>query len=68
MDTPQDVCKWLPDDISYSHLPDAERWIAYEVKANPEFIEQVKQRVLACRTWLELYDISVKSKLGRINV
>ena len=67
MDTPQDVCKYLADDIIYSNLPTNERWIAYKVDANPEYIEQVKQRVLMCRVWLESYDILVKSTLGRLN-
>lgn len=66
MDTPSDVNYGL-DDVIYSDLPDAERWIAYQVNANPDLIEAIKHRVLLCRAYLEQYDISVKSKLGRIN-
>jgi hypothetical protein len=48
-------------------MPEQERWLAYSVTRNDELIQSIKDRVLMCRSWLEEYDILVKSKLGRIN-
>ena len=54
------------EEIDYSHLPDSERWVAYQVEADKERIEQVIERVKACRIYLEGYDAVIKSKLGHI--
>jgi len=54
-------------EVVYEDMPVNERWIAYNVSADIELIEAVKERVLLCREYLERYDILVKSKLGRIN-
>jgi hypothetical protein len=62
MDTPPDVN--YGNEILYNELLDNERWIAYEVLANPEIIEALKARVKACRVYLEQYDELIKSKLG----
>ena len=55
------------EEIVYEDMPINERWIAYNISADPEFIEAVKERVLLCRSYLERHDILVKSKLGIIN-
>lgn len=53
--------------ISYDHIPDNQRWIAFEYKHNPEMIEQIKQKVEMCRKWLNEYDKLVSQNLGKIN-
>jgi hypothetical protein len=63
MDTPE--TDFLPEVI-YSDLPVNERWIAYKLDVDLDKIEAIKKQVLLCRSWLEKYDISLKSKLGRI--
>lgn len=64
MDTPGEVN--YGNEVTYSDMPDNERWIAYEVLANPELIEVIKQRVLLCRAYLIEYDILIKSKMGKL--
>jgi len=54
------------EEIIYEDMPINERWIAYNISAEPEFIESVKKRVLMCREYLEKYDALIKSKLGHI--
>lgn len=54
-------------EIVYDNLPDNERWVAFEVKRNKDFIKEVEQRVIQCREWLVKYDAELKSKLGSIN-
>ena len=63
MNTPE--TDWS-DEVVFDNLPDTERWVAYEVQADNEFIEQVYQRVLQCREYLESYDKLIKSKLGTL--
>lgn len=55
------------EEIVYEDMPVNERWIAYSIDADTEFIGQVKERVLLCRAYLEKYDILIKSTLGRLN-
>lgn len=55
------------NEIIYEDMPPEQRWIAYEIKANNEVIEAIKQRVIKCREWLFEYDKLIKSKLGKIN-
>ncbi len=54
------------EEVVYEEMPVNERWIAYSIDSDTEFIEAVKERVLLCRDYLERYDILVKSKLGRL--
>lgn len=63
MNTPE--TNWSPE-IIYEDMPEKERWLAYTVPADPEFIESVKQRVLLCREYLVKHDQLIKSKLGTI--
>lgn len=62
MDTPEDIN--YGNEISYSEMPANERWVAYEVKADPVFIAEVIKRVQLCRIYLDRYDAMVKAKLG----
>jgi hypothetical protein len=64
MDTPADVN--YGNEVSYSHIPDNERWVAYNIEHNPELIEAIIERVKQCRIYLEGYDAVVKSKLGNV--
>lgn len=64
MNTPE--TNWSPEVI-YEDMPENERWLAYNVKADPEFIESVKQMVIQCREYLVNYDKLIKSKLGNIH-
>lgn len=65
MDTPEDVN--YGNEILYNNMPDNERWVAYEVLANPELIEFIKLRVIECRKYLVEYDKLIKSKLGKLH-
>lgn len=62
MDTPPDANNG--NEIIYSDLPDNERWLAYSVHANPDRIEQVRERVKLCRVYLSQYDSFIKARLG----
>lgn len=64
MNTPENN---YSEEIVYENMPVNERWIAYSIDADTEFINQVKERVLLCRAYLEKYDILIKSTLGRLN-
>lgn len=64
MNTPENN---YSEEIVYEDMPVNERWIAYSIDADTEFINQVKERVLLCRAYLEKYDILIKSTLGRLN-
>jgi hypothetical protein len=54
-------------EVTYSDLPDNERWIAYRVEHDESIESAIIERVEMCRTWLNEYDQKVKEKLGRIN-
>lgn len=64
MNTPENN---YSEEIVYEDMPVNERWIAYSIDADTEFINQVKDRVLLCRAYLEKHDILIKSTLGRLN-
>lgn len=54
-------------EVVYEDMPENERWLAYNVKSDPEFIESVKEKVIQCREYLVEYDKLIKSKLGNIH-
>lgn len=64
MDTPPE-CNG-GNEITYSDLPDNERWIGFTVPENPNRIAEVRTRVDLCRKYLSWYDGVVKSKLGKL--
>lgn len=55
------------DEVDYSHIPEPQRWIAYRVERDAEIEQQIIDRVILCRKWLEEYHEEVISKLGKIN-
>ena len=66
MDTPSDIA-YTDEDVTYSHLPDNERWTAFEVTYSEYKIKDIIQRVIQCREYLANYESLIKSKLGKIN-
>ena len=63
MDTPADAN--FGNEVIYD-LPDSERWTAYQVLHSDEKVQEVIERVKACRIYLEGYDSIIKSKLGKV--
>ncbi len=64
MDTPGDVN--YGNEVTYSDMPMNERWIAYNIPANPEKVNLIIERVKECRNYLEKYDAIIKEKLGKL--
>jgi hypothetical protein len=48
-------------------LPDNERWVAYQVQRDVTIEQQIIQRVIQCREWLEEYDKKMLATLGKIH-
>jgi 3',5'-cyclic AMP phosphodiesterase CpdA len=55
---------WYPE-ISFDHLPEDKRWLAYTVTRDETLENMIVTRVLACREWLNQYHELVTSKLGK---
>lgn len=66
MDTPEDAN--FGKEVSFSHLTDDKRWVAYQIKHDQSKIDAIIERVKLCRIYLEWYDKFVKSKLGKITI
>lgn len=64
LDTPAEVN--YDREVSYSHIPENERWIAYKVERDLAIENQIIERVKLCRTYLEGHDKLVKSRLGKL--
>ena len=54
-------------EVTYSDLPDNERWIAYRVEHDESIESAIIERVEMCREYLTKYDNLVRSKIGRVN-
>lgn len=54
-------------EVIYDDIPETERWIAYQVSEDKNFINEVIERVKMCREYLVKYDAFIKSKIGKIN-
>jgi len=65
MDTPSDVNYDI--EVTYSHLPEDERWVAYSFNRDESVIESIIERVKLCREYLTNYDKLIKSKLGKLH-
>jgi hypothetical protein len=52
-------------EVSYDHLPEDKRWLAYTVTRDETLENMIVTRVLACREWLNKYHELVTSKLGK---
>lgn len=46
------ACEEIEKNHTFSHIPDLERVIEYEVRYDEEYIEKLKNRILECRTYL----------------
>ena len=53
--------------VSYSHIPESERWVAYSVKRDMQIEAQMVERVKMCRQYLEVYSKSLTSNLGKLH-
>lgn len=65
MDTPSEVNFGIP--VSYSYLPDDQRWVAYRLKRDRAVEQQIIDRVEQCREWLLKYDNNLLESLGKIH-
>lgn len=61
LDTPAE-CNY-DNEVVYSAMPLEHRFFVQDVKFNPDFIGAVQNKVKKCRTWLNEYDLLVKSQL-----
>ena len=66
LDTPE--MEYITSEISYSHLPENRRWIAYQIDRDETIENMITTRVLECRKWLDLYDAEVTNSLGKIHL
>lgn len=66
LDTPE--MEYITPEISYSHLPENKRWIAYQIDRDETIENMIITRVLECRKWLDLYDAEVTNSLGKIHL
>lgn len=64
VDTPAEVN--YEREISFAHIPENERWVAYKIKRDVTIEQDIVNRVIMCRSWLADYDAKVKSRLGRV--
>ena len=46
------ACEEIEQNHTFSHIPDLERVIEYEVRYDEEYIEKLKSRILECRNYL----------------
>lgn len=54
-------------EISFDHLPEDKRWLAYTIERDETLENMIVTRVLQCRDWLAEYDVLVKSMLGKVH-
>lgn len=64
MDTPSEAN--YGTEISYSKVPNNQRWCAYSFKRDEAKEQEIYDKVTKCREWLQEYDQEVKKKLGTI--
>ena len=65
LDTPEEVNYGI--EVIYSDMLIDERWVAYSFDRNDDTIQEIINKVIKCREYLEEYDTFVKSKLGKLN-
>jgi hypothetical protein len=54
-------------EVSYDDIPAEHRWVAYKVQRDVTIEQQIIQRVIECREWLERYDEAVRNSIGRLH-
>lgn len=64
VNTPADVNH--DNEVIFDDKPINERWVAYKIKRDIIIENAIIERVKLCRTWLENYDVFVKSRIGKI--
>jgi len=50
--------------VTYSHLENFERWVAYEFIRDFSIEQQIIDKVEQCREWLKKYDASIQERIG----
>lgn len=65
LDTPADVNYGI--QVSYEHLPDEQRWVAWKIQRDLELEQQIVDKVVKCREWLYEYDALLVKNLGKIH-
>lgn len=64
LDTPEEVN--YGNEVTYDHIPDNQRWVAYEILADFEKCKLIKQQVEKCRAYLAKHDKKIRARLGII--
>ncbi len=55
------------EPVTFDHIPENERWIGYEIRRDQSKEQEMIDRVIMCRKWLEKHDRTVKAMLGKIH-
>lgn len=66
MNTPEEANYGV--EVSYDDIPSDERWGAFHIKRDEAIEQQIINRVIECRAWLEEYHKLVMSKVGRVQL
>lgn len=55
-------------EVNYDDIPAEHRWVAYKVQRDVTIEQQIIQKVIECREWLERYDEVVRNSIGKIHI
>ena len=64
-DTPEE-CNY-GNEVIYSDKPLEERWTAYNLESDSQLVQDIIDKVVKCREYLEEYASKINNKLGKIN-
>jgi len=64
-DTPEE-CNY-GNEVIYSDMPLNERWIAYNLESDSQLVQEIIDKVVKCREYIEEYASKINNKLGKIN-
>jgi len=64
-DTPEE-CNY-GNEVIYSDMPIEERWTAYNVESDSQLVQEIIDKVVKCREYLDEYASKINNKLGKIN-
>lgn len=62
LDTPE--TEYRPA-ITFDHIPESQRWIAYQIKRDKSIEDAIIERVKLCRLWLTEYHKTVQEAVGK---
>jgi hypothetical protein len=48
-------------------MPLEERWTAYNLESDSQLVQEIIDKVVKCREYLEEYASKINNKLGKIN-